>query len=432
MTTRVPRIKYNANAAGIAAIILLSNFMTASAAQVDTISDLQQKIRERNEEISKLEAEIVIYQSEVGKTVKEANTLQNTLKALDLSRKKLVADIGVTTSKISKANLELDQLSLAIQGKESDISENHEAIAESVRRINEADANNLVEIMLFAESISDFWNDIERQKQFQLGLTARLKILKNLKADLETNHKEVGLKKSQLESLQRQLSDQKKIIEINQKEKDGILRATKNKESAFRKTLEEKLALKEAFEEELLEFESKLQLEIDPTKLPKTGSGVLKWPLASVFVTQYFGNTTFAKTTNAYSGKGHNGIDLRAGTGTPILSAASGTVAGTGDTDTVCPGASYGKWVLITHENGLSTLYAHLSLIKVVPGQNIGTGELVGYSGNTGYSTGPHLHFTVYATQGVQILERKSRVCGGTYRMPVADLKAYINPLLYL
>ncbi|HEY4508236.1 MAG TPA: M23 family metallopeptidase, partial [Candidatus Paceibacterota bacterium] len=109
-----------------------------------------------------------------------------------------------------------------------------------------------------------------------------------------------------------------------------------------------------------------------------------------------------------------------------------GTVKGAGNTDTVCPGASYGKWVLIEHANGLSTLYAHLSLIKVSEGQEVATGETVGYSGETGYATGPHLHFTVYATQGVRIMNRKSAVCGGTYRMPIADLKAYLNPLKYL
>ncbi len=107
-------------------------------------------------------------------------------------------------------------------------------------------------------------------------------------------------------------------------------------------------------------------------------------------------------------------------------------VRGVGDTDLVCRGASYGKWILVEHPNGLSTLYAHLSLIKVSTGQQVLLGEIIGYSGNTGYSTGPHLHFTVYATQGVQIAQRKSAVCGGSYTMPIADLKAYLNPMSYL
>jgi murein DD-endopeptidase MepM/ murein hydrolase activator NlpD len=88
--------------------------------------------------------------------------------------------------------------------------------------------------------------------------------------------------------------------------------------------------------------------------------------------------------------------------------------------------------VFIEHGNGLSTLYAHFSLIKVSEGQSVSLGEVIGYSGESGYATGPHLHFTVYATQGVRIMSRKSAVCGGSYTMPIADLKAYLDPLKYL
>ena len=174
-------------------------------------------------------------------------------------------------------------------------------------------------------------------------------------------------------------------------------------------------------------------MEIDPTSLPKTGKGVLRWPLSTVKITQYFGNTPFASANpQVYNGGGHNGIDLRAAPGTPVKSAASGTVVGTGDTDKQCRGVSYGRWVLIRHNNGLSTLYAHLSLISVSGGMEIQTGDLVGYSGNTGYSTGPHLHFAVYATQAVQIMNKRSRVCGTNLTLPVSSTNGYLNPLSYL
>jgi murein DD-endopeptidase MepM/ murein hydrolase activator NlpD len=77
-------------------------------------------------------------------------------------------------------------------------------------------------------------------------------------------------------------------------------------------------------------------------------------------------------------------------------------------------------------------VYAHLSLIKATAGQQVTTGDLIGYSGATGYVTGPHLHFGVFASQGVRVVNLKSKVCAGTYTVPVADYKAYINPMLYL
>ena len=128
----------------------------------------------------------------------------------------------------------------------------------------------------------------------------------------------------------------------------------------------------------------------------------------------------------------HNGVDFRASLGTRVKSASNGTVAGIGDTDIVCSGASYGKWILLKYDNGLSSLYGHLSVISVKSGQKVITGEVVGYSGNTGYSTGPHLHMSVYASQGVKISTLKSTVCNGNYIIPLADTKAYLDPLIYL
>ena len=80
-----------------------------------------------------------------------------------------------------------------------------------------------------------------------------------------------------------------------------------------------------------------------------------------------------------------------------MQAALSGTVVGSGNMDTAGGGRcrAYGKWVMIKHANGLSTLYAHLSLIAVTTGQELLTGQVLGYSGNTGATTGPHLHFEV-------------------------------------
>jgi murein DD-endopeptidase MepM/ murein hydrolase activator NlpD len=116
------------------------------------------------------------------------------------------------------------------------------------------------------------------------------------------------------------------------------------------------------------------------------------------------------------------------------MSAAGGVVKGTGNTDLTCKGASWGQWVLIQHDNGLTTLYGHLSVIKVVKGQRVDVGDTIAYSGNTGASTGPHLHFTVYATDGVKIGNLPSSACKGkVYTEPLLTEKgAYLNPLNYL
>ena len=128
-----------------------------------------------------------------------------------------------------------------------------------------------------------------------------------------------------------------------------------------------------------------------------------------------------------------NGVDFRAAASTPVKAALDGIIVGVGDTDRVCPGASYGKWVLIKHANGLSTVYAHLSLSKAITGETVKTGQVIAYSGNSGYSTGPHLHLTVYATQGARVGEYAFKSCAGAkITMPLISVDAYLDPLIYL
>jgi murein DD-endopeptidase MepM/ murein hydrolase activator NlpD len=131
-------------------------------------------------------------------------------------------------------------------------------------------------------------------------------------------------------------------------------------------------------------------------------------------------------------------VDFGVPVGTPVKSVLAGTIQATGNTDAFPGCHSWGKWVLVKHNNGLTSLYAHLSSILVNPGQTVTTGELIGLSGNTGFSTGPHLHLTLYASQGVQVVKfnefnRGTTGCSATgATTPVAPFDAYIDPMTYL
>lgn len=129
---------------------------------------------------------------------------------------------------------------------------------------------------------------------------------------------------------------------------------------------------------------------LTPGNVP-AGSGLFQWPLPKAFrITSGFG-----ERTDPFTGERdfHNGTDIAAPAGTPILAAADGTVTLANGTDPW--GGGYGYYVKIGHGSGMETLYAHCSAICVTPGQSVRQGEVIGYVGSTGNSTGNHLHFEI-------------------------------------
>ncbi|MBI2474592.1 MAG: peptidoglycan DD-metalloendopeptidase family protein [Candidatus Taylorbacteria bacterium] len=399
----------------------------------DTINELRSKIADKESAIKALEAEIASTQREIDKNLGQQKTLANTIKAYDSERKKLLKEIQVTTQKIEQKRLEIESLALSIDEKGRTIESDASGLAELMRRRDSLEGQTTFVAFLNNLSMAQYWDSLRQNEVLTAAIGNRLIDLKTAKTDLQSDKNVAEAKRRDLSDLNKQLSGGKQAAEAALSEKQKLLKDTKNKESEYQKLLKKKLSDKNEFEKELLDFESALNFAIDPNSIPAVGSGVLRWPLGSIRITQTFGNTEFAAAhRQLYNGNGHNGVDFAASVGTPVKSAQSGTVKGTGNTDTACPGASYGKWVLVEHFNGLSTLYAHLSVISVKAGELVAAGDTIGLSGNTGYTTGPHLHFTVYATQGVRIMSRQSKVCSGTYIMPVADFKAYLNPLSYL
>lgn len=410
--------------------------LTSLSARADLVNDLKSKIEERNKVVAELEKEIAEYQTQVEKTGAQAKTLKSKIAALELTRKKFSAEISVIQNKIAVANLTLQKLNSEITDSERAIERAINSIGNTLRQINMEESNSLAETLLNYSKISLFLDRLESLRELNLSLNTTLADIRRLKLELEVKNKATQGKREELINLAGDLTDKKKVAEYNKAQTTKVLTDTKNTEAAYQKILNQKISLHRAFEQELLEYESELKFAIDPTSLPKAGSGVLNWPLDAVKITQYFGNTDFARDNpQIYNGSGHPGVDFRAAQGTKVKAALSGVVEGTGNTDLQAGCYSYGKWVLIKHANGLSTLYAHLSVTKVVPGQDVSTGDVVGYSGETGYATGPHLHFGVYASQGVKIVRfgdvRAKTNCSNVY-MPVASLNAYLNPLSYL
>ncbi|MBU3668564.1 MAG: hypothetical protein FGM57_01195 [Candidatus Taylorbacteria bacterium] len=392
---------------------------------------LQKLIEEKSKNLEQLNKEIKLYEELTDKTSQEAKTLQGLIRQLEQNAKAIDLDIRKTNGKIDLTNLDIRKIDGNISDTESRIQKLQDGISASIREIQMAEDRGMIEHLLSQKTLTGFLSEVEYQLGFNEALQAQIGTMRKQKDILESNKHDKEEKKDELVKLQNELSGKKKAVLYTKSERDRALKDTKNQEKNYQKILKDKLALKAATEKEVFEYESKLKYTLDPSSIPQAGSSALQWPLDKVRITQRFGKTVAAR--RLYVSGSHNGVDFGAPIGTPVKSAASGTVIGAGDTDLTCRGASFGRWILVRHNNGLSSIYAHLSVISVQEGQTVAAGDVIGYSGNTGYSTGPHLHLGVYAADAVKVENRPSASCGGrVYRMPIAPIDAYLDPMLYL
>ena len=408
----------------IGSLLLLP--LVFSSAQ--TATELKNKINQKDADIEKLEKEIAAYQSQLNTLGQQKNSLSGAIKELDLTKKKLQTDIAITQKKIDKTNLTIQGLSSDIGTKEEIITNHKNSITLEIKKTDEFERIGIIETVLSENDFTVVWNDIDNMLSVREKIIEDIARLKQVKGELEGT-REVSIQaKNELTLLKSKLSDQQKIVIQNTNEKNKLLTQTKNSEANYQKILKEQEAKKAAFEKELRDYEAQLQFILDPSKLPS--GGVLSWPLDRIYMTQEFGAKTGPHRTYA---SGHSGTDFRARTPLPVYAMADGVVKGTGDTDVICPGVSFGKFIFIEYSNGLSSTFGHLSLVKVGEGQRVKTGETVGYTGGTGRVTGPHLHISLYVASAVKVSTVPSISCPGKIlKQPIAPINAYLDPMYYL
>jgi murein DD-endopeptidase MepM/ murein hydrolase activator NlpD len=389
-----------------------------------TASEVREQINETNSQIDALDKEILKYKSQIAQTSAQKNTLANMVKELTLTRNKLIKEREQIQKKITATGLVINTLSTDIKEKENTINISKKTLSKMIKDLNQNDDVPIIERMLSVANFTDF------SREYNNLLSLNQKIQENItevsikKEALSTTKIQKESEQQNLNTLKNNLVQKEQVVAITKKEKDTLLTQTKNKETEYQKLLTEKIKIRDAFDKALEDYEAQLKFILNPKILPKEGSGVLSWPLNYILVTSQYGSRW---------GKFHYGIDFRAAVGTSVTAMAQGVVEGTGDTDIACKGASFGKWVFIRYNNGLSSTYGHLSVISAKVGQKVNAGDVVAMSGNTGSSTGPHLHVAVYASTGVKVDTVPSKSCNGKiFTQPIAALNAYLNPANYL
>ena len=305
--------------------------------------------------------------------------LDDKINNLNNKTEKIEEKIKSSNERIEKINKESEKLKKEIKQLEEDITSNQESLAERLKVINNNYTLGYLKVILSSNSISDFLNNIYIVQEV-------VKQDKQMLNDLENNKNEV--------------KDKKEILDKN-KEEEKVIKdeLVKDKENLDKDKIELK-KLKEELVKEEEELEKKLQkiaaqkaaTSSDSNNLANSNSSSTvisngSWPVPGYSRV----SSPFGYRIHPILGirKLHTGIDIPAPTGTPTVAVASGTVIYSGVQ------GSYGNTVMIQHDNGLVSLYAHNSSLVVNVGDKVKKGQVVAKIGSTGRSTGPHLHFEI-------------------------------------
>lgn len=383
-----------------------------------TEEELKAQIDAKNAELEKINAQIQKTQSSLDATSAYASTLQKQISNIDKNINQVSLNIKSSELTIDKLSLQIASLEDAVEEQERDLNAKRSSVGETLRLVQEKDNENLLIIFLRHKSLADGLAESQRILDINENLLVSISEIERIKAQISQQIEEVEGKKTDKEKESQTLKAKKAIIEDQKKERSTILSQTKNSEQAYRSILSELEKQQQSISDEIDEIETKLRGEFDPSLIPAPGVGELGYPLASVRLTQGYGNVPGA--CKYYRSCFHNGVDYAAPIGTPILAAEDGEVIAAGDNGRV----QYGRYILIKHDNNLTTLYAHLSRFATTKGAQVKRGEVIGYAGNTGYAFGPHLHFMVYQSATVQL---KSIVGAGLVPVGVT-----IDPRKYL
>jgi murein DD-endopeptidase MepM/ murein hydrolase activator NlpD len=363
--------------------------------------ELEQKIKEKNAELEKINQELTKTQSNLEEVQKQKNSLQNEIKKLNETVKQLELNIAADQTTIQKLNLEIESLNYDIKNINFAINKKQEAIIKTIQQIQKNENKNLLIILLSNDSLTQSFDEAKNLADLKNQLQIDIQNLSDLNKELNSKLELSQNKKDSIEDRKNNLMARQSLVKDQQQTKQIVLSQTKNQESLYQKQLDELKKQQDALEEEIYQMEEELRKTFNVGVLPSKRSGVLEWPIKLVQdggigkISQKYGHTPYS--AKLYRGKPHNGLDISAPVGTPVYAADDGIVMQVDNNDkNSWQKYQYGKYVLIKHQNGLATLYAHLSKWVVSKGQEVKRGQLIGYSGNTGYSTGPHLHFGVY------------------------------------
>lgn len=382
----------------------------------DSISDLEQQLQQLEQENQKYQKILDDTKSDIAEKEEYKSALVSKVQVLD-------EKIAVTREKISSLNDDIKEKQDAYDKGLSEVEDQFDALANRLRILYMSGNATDLEIIFGAKDFSDLIDKMELVKSLANSD-------KELISEIQTKLDELSTKKESLEADKKDLETQQASLKSDQDEfnklisdNDEILKNLYASNSEAQHSLESAALQSDEIEAKISEYYAAQKAAAEQaakasqssssssSSSGSSSSGSSSSGSSSVIVPSGSGfawptpgfvslSSEWFEDREVYN---HGGIDIAGAgiMGTPVVAAADGTVVATNSSCThnwgksySCGcGGGYGNYVMISHAGGKMTVYGHLTSLTVSSGQSVSRGQVIGYVGSTGNSTGPHLHY---------------------------------------
>ena len=363
-----------------------ANLLSAGAASYrEKINELESKQAKVKEQISSLKSDISDQEKLKDALQDEIDTVQ--------------AQIDVYNGQLTEVENRLSEIEAQKEQKQNDLENTKQTFMTRLRAMYVSGDNSMLNVLLSANDFGDF---LYRDQLLSSVTDHDNAIMEQLKADIkavEELETQANEEKQEIQSIKSEVDAKRAELGDRMKEMNAVISDLEGQKSGLEDQLDEYAAA-------IDEFEAKIQAEAaavakknssSASQSPSYSGGAT--PNAGGWVWPCPGFYYISSYVGPRWGRTHNGLDIAGGSiyGKPIVAARAGTVIDAGWNS-----GGYGNYVMINHGDGFITIYGHMSSVAASNGQSVSAGQVIGYVGNSGRSTGPHLHFEVRLNGSVE------------------------------
>ena len=366
-------------------ISILLTFILMCVCTVPVIAATRQELEEQKEEAQSQKEEA-----------------EEQMEQVTAEKESVMDEISELSAEISKYENEIEELNDKIASLEDSISDKEEEIAELEKETKEKQdmlierlvamyekgQTTYLDVLLSSEDITSLISNYYRIEELASADQAVIDSIIAQQEETEVAKQELEKEKNEVDESKQEVEQKNESLQTAKEAKELKVASLSEEEKELQDTIDEfDAAIKEA-DQEIKKLTQNTSSSGGSGGYSGTYQGVLEWPLSYSYniITSIFGNRT-APTAGASSN--HGAIDIGVSY-VPVYAPADGKVI------IARRLSGYGNYIMIDHGNGYYTGFGHLSAYNVSEGDIVSTGQQIATSGNTGISTGPHLHYEVY------------------------------------